>query len=76
MMNLRNRCLGYCTREAVNSTSFSEWWNSKYNMYEVDGLEINFVLKIIFCGNNEEVGRIIEMPYESLKKDMLEIVKI
>ncbi len=68
MMNLRNRCLGYCTREAVNGTSFSEWWNSKYNMYEVDGLEINFVLKTIFCRNNEEVGRIIEMPYESLEK--------
>ena len=126
--------------EAFNDTNFSEWWNSEYNIYEVDvntvneirksfedvkiklvmstwcsdsrrevprfykildeigypsenvclinvnrdkvgladevdGLEINFVPTIIFYGNNEEVGRIIEMPYESLEKDMLEIVK-
>jgi len=43
-------------------------------MYEVDGLNINSVLKIIFCRNNEEVRRTIEMPYKSLEKDMLEIV--
>jgi len=132
--------IGYCTREAFNDTSFSEWWNTKYNTYEVDvttveeikthfenveiklvmgtwcsdsrrevprfykilneigypsenvslinvnremigmadevnGMEINFVPTIIFYRNDEEVGRIIEMPYESLEKDMLEIVK-
>ena len=132
--------IGCCTREAFNDTSFSEWWNSEYNMYEVDvntvdeikesfedveiklvmgtwcsdsrrevprfykildeigypsenvslinvnrdkvgladevdGLEINFVPTIIFYKNDEEIGRIIEMPYESLEKDMLEIVK-
>ena len=42
---------------------------------EVNGMEINFVPTIIFYRNDEEVGRIIEMPYESLEKDMLEIVK-
>jgi len=51
--------IGYSTREAVNGTSFSEWWNSEYSMYEVDGLEINFVPTIIFYRNNKEVGRII-----------------
>ena len=42
---------------------------------EVDGLEIHFVPTFIFYRNNEEIGRIVEMPYESLEKDMLEIVK-
>ncbi len=28
--------IGYCTREAFNDTSFSEWWNEEYDMYEVD----------------------------------------
>jgi thiol-disulfide isomerase/thioredoxin len=132
--------IGYCTREAFNDTSFSEWWNEEYNMYEVDveiaeqlkdnwdnveitlvigtwcsdsrrevprfyrildkieypseivnlisvnrdkvglanevdGLEIHFVPTIIFYGNGKELGRIVEMPYESLEKDMLEMVK-
>ena len=42
---------------------------------EVDGLEIHFVPTVIFYGNGKELGRIVEMPYESLEKDMLEIVK-
>lgn len=28
--------IGYTTREAFNDTSFSWWWNSAYQMYEVD----------------------------------------
>jgi thiol-disulfide isomerase/thioredoxin len=28
--------VGYTTLEAFNDTSFSEWWNSAYNEYEVD----------------------------------------
>ncbi len=28
--------IGYCTREAFDDTSFSEWWNEEYDMYEVD----------------------------------------
>jgi len=131
--------IGYTTLEAFNDTSFSWWWNSAYNMYdvdsadveelklklenvdikivmgtwcsdsrtevphfykildeinypeekitlininrdkqglenEVDGLDINFVPTIIFYKAGEEIGRIIEMPYETLEKDMLEIV--
>ncbi len=42
---------------------------------EVDGMEIHFVPTLIFYRNDEEIGRIVEMPYESLEKDMLEIVK-
>jgi len=42
---------------------------------EVDDVDIHFVPTIIFYMNDEEVGRIVEMPYESLEKDMLEIVK-
>ena len=131
--------IGYTTLEAFNDTSFNWWWNSAYNMYdvdsvdvkelkikledvdikivmgtwcsdsrrevphfykildeinypeekitlininrdkqglenEVDGLDINFVPTIIFYKAGEEIGRIIEMPYETLEKDMLEIV--
>jgi thiol-disulfide isomerase/thioredoxin len=131
--------IGYTTLEAFNDTSFSWWWNSAYNMYEVDstaaeelkvkvedvdikivmgtwcsdsrtevphfykildeinypeekvnlinvnrdkqgleneveGLEINFVPTFIFNKAGEEIGRIIEMPYETLEKDMLELV--
>ena len=40
--------IGYCTREAFNDTSFSEWWNSEYEMYEVDVAMISeFVSTII-----------------------------
>lgn len=41
---------------------------------EADGLNIELVPTIIFYRNNEEIGRIIETPAETLEKDMLEIV--
>ena len=131
--------MGYTTLEAFSDTSFSWWWNSEYNMYDVDsmnveelkvkledvdikivmgtwcsdsrtevphfykildeinypyekvtlinvnrdkqgleneveGLDINFVPTFIFYKAGEEIGRIIEMPYETLEKDMLEII--
>ena len=131
--------IGYTTLEAFSDTTFSWWWNSEYNMYEVDstaaeelkvkledvdikivmgtwcsdsrtevphfykildeinylkekvtlinvnrdkqgleneveGLEVNFVPTFIFYKAGEEIGRIIEMPYETLEKDMLEII--
>ena len=28
--------IGYCTREAFDDTTFSEWWNEEYDLYEVD----------------------------------------
>jgi len=43
---------------------------------EVEGLDINFVPTFIFYKEGEEIGRIIEMPYETLEKDMLEIVSV
>jgi len=131
--------MGYTTLEAFSDTSFSWWWNSEYNMYDVDsmnveelkmkledvdikivmgtwcsdsrtevphfykildeinypyekvtlinvnrarqgleneveGLDINFVPTFIFYKAGEEIGRIIEMPYDTLEKDMLEII--
>jgi hypothetical protein len=131
--------IGSTTLEAFSDTSFSWWWNSSYNMYEVDaetagelkekledinikivsgtwcsdsrrelprlfkildsiqyptesvviisvnrdkvgledeveGLQIDFVPTIIFSKENKELGRIIEMPFETLEKDMLEIL--
>lgn len=41
---------------------------------EADSLNIELVPTIIFYRNNEEIGRIIEVPAESLEKDMLEII--
>lgn len=41
---------------------------------EADGLNIELVPTIIFYRNNEEIGRIIETPAETLEKNMLEIV--
>lgn len=41
---------------------------------EANGLNIELVPTIIFYRINEEIGRIIETPAESLEKDMLEIV--
>jgi len=131
--------IGHTTLEVFNDTSFSWWWNSEYNMYDVDrvdveklkvkledvdikivmgtwcsdsrtevphfykildeinypngkvtlinvnrdkqgleneveGLDINFVPTFIFYKAGEEIGRIIEMPYETLEKDMIELV--
>lgn len=31
-----NMLIGLCTREAFNDSAFSWWWNSGYEMYEVD----------------------------------------
>ena len=41
---------------------------------EVEELNINFVPTFIFYKAGEELGRIVEMPYETLEKDMLEIL--
>ncbi len=41
---------------------------------EVNGLKIDFVPTIIFYRSNTEIGRIIELPYESLELDMLSIL--
>jgi thiol-disulfide isomerase/thioredoxin len=41
---------------------------------EVEGLDINFVPTFIFYKNGEEIGRIVEMPYNTLEEDMLEIL--
>ena len=133
--------IGYTTLEAFNDTSFSWWWNSAYNMYEVDsvdaeelivkledvdikivmgtwcsdsrtevphfykildeinypkekvtlinvnrdmqalenevkGLDINFVPTFIFYKAGEEISSIIEMPYETLERDMIELVTV
>jgi len=131
--------IGFTTLEAFKDTGFSWWWNSAYNMYDVDstateelivklkdvdikivmgtwcsdsrsevphfykildeinypkekvtlinvnrdkqgleneveGLDINFVPTIIFIRAGKELGRIVEMPYETLEQDMLEII--
>jgi hypothetical protein len=131
--------IGYTTIEAFSDTSFSVWWDSEYNMYdvdssavvelqeilkdvqiqivsgtwcsdsrrelprffkildviqyplesvtmisvnrekvglndEVDEMQIDFVPTFIFSKNDKELGRIIEMPYDSLEKDMLEFL--
>ncbi len=133
--------IGFTTLEAFKDTSFSWWWNSAYNMYEVDsmvteelkenindvkikivmgtwcedsrsevphfykildeinfpkekvtlinvnrdkqgleneveGLDINFVPTIIFNRAGNELGRIVEMPHETLEQDMLEIILV
>ncbi|MGB5848614.1 MAG: thioredoxin family protein [Ignavibacteriaceae bacterium] len=41
---------------------------------EVEGLDIDFVPTFIFYKAGEEIGRIIEMPFETLEKDILELV--
>ncbi len=40
---------------------------------EVDDLDIEFVPTIIVYENDEEIGRIIESPYESLEIDLIEM---
>jgi len=42
---------------------------------EADNLDINFVPTFIFYRNETEIGRIIELPNESLERDFLEILK-
>ena len=42
---------------------------------EAEGLDIEFVPTIIFYKDGNEIGRIVETPYESLEKDMLKIVE-
>lgn len=42
---------------------------------ELEGLEIEFVPTIIFYKDSQELGRIIEIPNESIEEDILEIVR-
>ncbi|MDO8550477.1 MAG: thioredoxin family protein [Ignavibacteria bacterium] len=41
---------------------------------EIEGLAIDLVPTIIFYRDNSELGRIVEMPNQSLEEDMVEIV--
>lgn len=41
---------------------------------EAEGLDIQFVPTIIFYKDGNEIGRIVETPYESLEKDLLKIL--
>jgi hypothetical protein len=41
---------------------------------EVEGLQIDFVPTVIFSKDNKELGRIIEMPFDTLEKDILKII--
>ena len=41
---------------------------------EAEGLDIEFVPTIIFYKDGNEIGRIVETPYESLEKDLLKIL--
>lgn len=41
---------------------------------EVDGMGINFVPTFIFYREGKEIGRIIETPFETLEKDLAEIL--
>lgn len=43
---------------------------------EIEGLAIDLVPTIIFHKNNSELGRIVEMPNESIEEDMLRIVSL
>jgi thiol-disulfide isomerase/thioredoxin len=42
---------------------------------EAEGLEIELVPTIIFYKDENEIGRIVETPSESLEKDMLKIIQ-
>lgn len=132
--------IGYCTQEAFSLDSFSDWFTTEYNEYEVDTetvdlisskmddvkitivlatwcsdtrrelprflkildalkmdyanvtmiavdrekeaegtnvseLEVNAVPTFIFYKNENELGRIIEFPMDTLEKDMLEFLE-
>jgi thiol-disulfide isomerase/thioredoxin len=41
---------------------------------EAEGLDIELVPTIIFYKDGNEIGRIVETPYESLEKDLLKII--
>ncbi len=41
---------------------------------ETEGLEIELVPTIIFYKDGNEIGRIVETPFESLEKDLLKII--
>lgn len=41
---------------------------------EIEGLEISFVPTVIFFKNDSELGRIVEMPNQTLEEDMLGII--
>ena len=48
--------------------------DKKTESAEQEGLEIEFVPTIIFYKDSSELGRIVELPNESIEEDMLEIV--
>lgn len=65
--------IGLCTRDAFSDSSFSWWWNSEYDMYDVDSVESekfkdeinNYDIKIImgtWCSDSRrEVPRFFKI---------------
>lgn len=49
--------------------------NKKSKTANIDNLDIEYVPTFIFYKNEKEIGRIIESPYETLEKDILNILR-
>ena len=81
--------LGYCTREAFKDTTFSWWFNSVYDMYEVDtvttqkiagklyGINITVVMGTWCSDSRREVPRFFRI-LDSMKypSDNVEIITV
>ncbi|MFO7446759.1 MAG: thioredoxin family protein [Ignavibacteriaceae bacterium] len=63
--------LGYPS-EKVNIISVNR--DKKSEEGDIEGLDVKFVPTIIFFRDGKELGRIVEMPNESLEKDMGKIL--
>jgi thiol-disulfide isomerase/thioredoxin len=60
----------------VNTITLIGVNKEKQSLYnETEGFEIELVPTIIFYKDGSEIGRIVETPVESLKKDLLKILK-
>ena len=65
--------INYPTEE-INLIAVNE--EKKTEADEIEGLAIDLVPTIIFYRNNSELGRIVEVPNQSIEEDMLGIVGI
>ena len=89
IMSQQPMLLGYCNRQAFKDTSFSWWFNSVYDMYEVDsattqkiadklnGVNITVVMGTWCSDSRREVPRLFRI-LDSLKypSDDVEIITV